>query len=156
GTDDAAQAVRAALACFADLNKLNKAAAASKGPILFQRVGLNSGQALVGNIGSRRRFNYTVMGDSVNLAARLEGANKYFGTSILASEFTVALTGAAFAWREIDTIRVKGRNEPVRIYEPLGEAGQQSPDQLACAACYSEGLALWRERNFAGAAQAFA
>src|SRR5208283_5399141 len=102
------------------------------------------------------RFNYTVMGDSVNLAARLEGANKYFGTSILASEFTVALTGAAFAWREIDAIRVKGREEPVRIYEPLGEAGRRSPDQLACAACYSEGLALWRERNFAGAAQAFA
>jgi class 3 adenylate cyclase/CHASE2 domain-containing sensor protein len=156
GTDDAAQAVRAALACFADLNELNKNAAASNGPMLFQRVGLNSGQALVGNIGSRRRFNYTVMGDSVNLAARLEGANKHFGTSILASEFTMALTGAAFTWREIDAIRVKGRDEPVRIYEPLGEAGQQSPDQLACAASYSEGLALWRERNFAGAAQSFA
>jgi class 3 adenylate cyclase/CHASE2 domain-containing sensor protein len=154
GTDDAAQAVRAALACVADLNKLNDDAA-SNGPILFQRIGLNSGQALVGNIGSRRRFNYTVMGDSVNLAARLEGANKYFGTSILASEFTVALTGAAFAWREIDAIRVKGRDEPVRIYEPLGEAGRQSADQLTCAASYSEGLALWREREFAGAAQSF-
>ena len=156
GMDHAAQGVRAALACLADLNKLNQGAAASKGPILFQRIGLNSGQALVGNIGSRRRFNYTVMGDSVNLASRLEGANKHFGTSILASESTMALAGAAFAWREIDAIRVKGRNKPVRIYEPLGEAGQQSPEQLARAASYSQGLARWRERDFAGAAQCFA
>ena len=74
-----------------------------------QRIGLNSGEALVGNIGSRRRFNYTVMGDMVNLASRLEGANKFFGTTIIASETTVALTGGAFAWRELDAIRVKGR-----------------------------------------------
>jgi adenylate cyclase len=156
GSDHAVQAVRAALACLADLNKQNQAAAASEGPILFQRIGLNSGQALLGNIGSRRRFNYTVMGDSVNLASRLEGANKYFGTSILTSESTMALTGNAFAWREIDAIRVKGSDKPVRIYEPLGEAGQQSPEQLEHAAAYSEGLALWRERNFAGATQSFA
>jgi adenylate cyclase len=156
GMDDAAQAVRAALACVADLHKLNQLASEPKGPMLFHRIGLNSGQALVGNIGSRRRFNYTVMGNSVNLASRLEGANRHFGTSILASESTVTLTGAAFVWREIDAIRVKGRISPVRIYEPLGEAGRQSPQQLARAASYSRGLALWRERNFAGAAQSFA
>ncbi len=153
GADDATQAVRAALACLAELNKLNEV---TSGPILVQRIGLNSGQALVGNIGSRRQFNYTVMGDSVNLASRLEGANKYFGTAILASESTMALTGAAFAWREIDAIRVKGRSQPVRVFEPLGEAGGPDAERLRRAAAYGEGLALWRKRHFSGAAQRFA
>jgi adenylate cyclase len=156
GTDHAVEAVRAALRCCAELDELNWATAASNGQRLAHRIGLNSGQALVGNIGSRRRFNYTVIGDSVNLASRLEGANKYFGTSILASEATMALTGTTFRWREIDTMRVKGRMQPVRVYEPLAEAGQQSPEQVARAEAYSQGLARWRERDFAGAVRSFA
>jgi adenylate cyclase len=155
GKDDAAQAVYAALACSAELENLNQAAALSHVPALVHRIGLNSGQALVGNIGSRRRFNYTVMGDSVNLASRLEGANKHFGTSILASESTMALTGATFAWREIDTIRVKGRSNIVRIFEPIGESGKCDPERLVQAASYAEGLAHWRARNFAAATRSF-
>jgi class 3 adenylate cyclase/CHASE2 domain-containing sensor protein len=153
--DHASNAVRAALRCCARLAELN-AAATFKGHALGQRIGLNSGEALVGNIGSRRRFNYTVMGDTANLASRLEGANKYFGTSIMASEMTVALAGSAFAWRELDAIRVKGRAQPVKIYEPLAEDGQHSPEQAAHAAAYAQGLARWRARDFAGAAQCFA
>jgi class 3 adenylate cyclase len=155
GANDAAQAVRAALACSVELDKMNRNAMTSRGQTLSHRIGLNSGQALVGNIGSRRRFNYTVMGDSVNLASRLEGANKHFGTSILAAESTVALTGETFVWREIDAIRVKGRGTIVRIYEPLGEAGQVDPAQLARMAHYSEGLAHWRARDFAAAGRCF-
>jgi class 3 adenylate cyclase len=154
--DHAAQAVAAGLACVARLTTLGLAAPGLGARPLTQRIGLNSGRALVGNIGSRRRFNYTAMGDCVNLAARLEGANKVFGTAILASEATMALTGAAFVWRELDEIRVKGRIEPVRVYEPLSPAGRQSPEQAACAAAYGEGLARWRRRDFAGAAEAFA
>lgn len=152
----ARNAVRAALRCRARLAQMNRTAAAFQGHKLEHRIGLNSGEALVGNIGSRRRFNYTVMSDAVNLASRLEGANKYFGTSIMASEMTVALAEAAFTWRELEAIRVKGRSHPVKIYEPLAEAGHETPEQAAHAAVYAAGLARWRARDFDGAVKRFA
>ncbi len=98
----ARNAVRAALKCHERLAELNAGNAAFAGRGLSHRIGLNSGEAVVGNIGSRRRFNYTVMSDTVNVASRLEGANKYYGTAIMASETTMAQTGDAFAWRELD------------------------------------------------------
>ena len=113
----AANAARAALDCSARLAELNRDSATFRDCKLAQRIGINSGEALVGNFGSRKRFNYSVMSDAVNLASRLEGANKFYGTSIIASETTVALAGDAFAWRELDTIRVKGRTQALRIYE---------------------------------------
>ena len=91
--DHACNAVRASLRCRARLEELNRNNVAFQGHKLAHRIGLNSGDALVGNIGSRRRFNYTVMSDAVNVASRLEGANKYFGTSIMASEMTVRIDG---------------------------------------------------------------
>src|ERR1043166_2206733 len=94
-------------------------------------MGLNTGAALVGNIGSKRGFNYSVMSDAVNVASRLEGANKYYGTTIIASETTVAATGSTFAWRELDAVRVKGRNTPLKIYELLDLVGQETPQQHA-------------------------
>ena len=154
--DHARNAVRAALMCRARLEQMNQMVGAFQGCELSHRIGLNSGEALAGNIGSRRRFNYTVMSDAVNLASRLEGANKYFGTSIMASEATVKLTGTTFAWRELDAIRVKGRIRPVKIYDPLAEFGRESPEQAARAAIYAEGLACWRARDFAGAVRCFA
>jgi adenylate cyclase len=150
----ASNAVRAALRCAASLGTLDRVRTAF-GPVR-QRIGLNSGEALVGNIGSRRRFNYTVMGDVVNLASRLEGANRLYGTTIIASEATVALTGNAFVWRELDAIRVKGRREAVRIFEPLGVAGEVAPHLLSRAQAYGEGLARYRARDFAATAEQFA
>lgn len=144
----AASAVRAALRCQQRLGELNATVEPFKSRPLGQRIGLNSGEVLVGNIGSRRRFNYTVMGDAVNLASRLEGANKYFGTSIMASEATVELAGAGFVWRELDWIRVKGRTQPVRIYEPR-------PEQTTGTSDYAQGLDRWRAHDFAGAANCF-
>lgn len=154
--DHAGNAVRAALACQAKLGAMNKAAlAVFAGVEIKQRVGLNSGDTLVGNIGSRRRFNYTVMGDTVNLAARLESANKYYGTSIMASDATVALAGDAIAWRELDTITVVGRATPTRIFEPLdGNDVSLKSTELARQA-YAEGLTKFRSGDFAGAAGAF-
>jgi class 3 adenylate cyclase/CHASE2 domain-containing sensor protein len=154
-SDHARNAAHAALGCRAGLDELNRNSAAFKGYEVGHRMGLNSGAALVGNIGSRRRFNYSVMSDAVNVASRLEGANKYYGTTIAASEMTVALTGSTFAWRELDAIRVKGRSTPVKIYELLAEAGQETPQQAASAATYAQGLAHWRIREFDAAAKCF-
>ena len=150
----AASAVRAALRCRQRLEEINASVEPFKSRPVGQRIGLNSGEVLVGNIGSRRRFNYTVMGDAVNLASRLEGANKYFSTTIMASQATVDLAGPAFAWRELDWIRVKGRAEPVRIYEALAD-GAPSDSQRAHAAAYAAGLERWRAGDFAAAALAF-
>jgi adenylate cyclase len=154
--DHARNAALAALGCRDRLDELNQNSTAFRGHQVAHRMGLNSGEALVGNIGSRRRFNYSVMSDAVNVASRLEGANKYYGTTIIASETTVALTGSTFTWRELDATRVKGRNSPVKIYELVAVAGEGTPQQREAAAAYAEGLAHWRSRAFEAAATCFA
>jgi class 3 adenylate cyclase len=152
----ASNAVQAALKCAARLPDLDRVAATFRGRPLRQRIGLNTGDALVGNIGSGKRFNYTVMGDTVNLASRLEGANRFFGTTIIAAQATMAAAGGSYVWREIDAIRVKHRENAVRVFEPLAAAGDATPDQMSQAAAYAEGLARYRARDFAAAAAHFA
>ena len=153
--DHAANAARAALDCCTRLAELNASSAAFHECKLAQRIGINSGEALVGNFGSRRRFNYSVMSDAVNLASRLEGANKFYGTTIIASETTVALAGEAFAWRELDAIRVKGRTQALKIYQLLALSAGLTASQQALIANYADGLAHWRAREFERAAQCF-
>lgn len=152
----ALSAVEAALACNARLDELNRNEAAFAGARLAQRIGLNSGPALIGNIGSRQRFNYTAMGDTVNLAARLEGANKAYGTSIIASRDTRDQVGPAILWRELDTVRVVGIATPVSIFEPVARLGGEVEARAAACAAYGEGLARWRAGDWTGAAEAFA
>jgi adenylate cyclase len=151
----AASAARAALGCSQRLAELNRDATAFQGHKVSQRIGINSGAALVGNFGSQRRFNYSVMSDAVNLASRLEGANKFYGTTIIASDTTVALAGAAFAWRELDTIRVKGRTQSLKIHELLALASELAPSQRTATADYAAGLAHWRAGEFDLAANCF-
>jgi len=153
--DHATNAARAALDCCSRLAELNASSALFSEHRLAQRIGINSGEALVGNFGSRRRFNYSVMSDAVNLASRLEGANKFYGTTIIASETTVALAGEAFAWRELDAVRVKGRNQALKIYELLARPAEHTESQLASVTNYAEGLAHWRAREFELAAKCF-
>jgi adenylate cyclase len=143
------------LGCCERLAQLNRNSIAFRDCKLAQRIGINSGDALVGNFGSRRRFNYSVMSDAVNLASRLEGANKFYGTTIIASETTVALAAETFGWRELDTIRVKGRIQALKIYELIGPSDQLSPAQKASVADYAEGLAHWRAGEFDLAADCF-
>jgi adenylate cyclase len=153
--DHAANAARAALDCCRRLAELNRDSATFHDCKLAQRIGINSGEALVGNFGSRRRFNYSVMSDAVNLASRLEGANKFYGTTIIASEATVALAGDTLAWRELDAVRVKGRTQALKIYELVAAAAQLTASQQAPLAEYAKGLAHWRAGEFDLAAGCF-
>ncbi|MBT5572416.1 MAG: adenylate/guanylate cyclase domain-containing protein [Alphaproteobacteria bacterium] len=151
-TRHAENAVAAALACQERLLALNAEFQRSGQPALQQRVGLNTGQILVGNIGSRRRFNYTVMGDAVNLAARLESANKTYGTEILISGDVLDRCADRSGFREIDRVRVIGRDEPVDLHVPVAEDAPASlMERYALALdAYRQGkfttaIAGWRE-----------
>jgi adenylate cyclase len=152
----AASAARAALGCSARLAELNRDATAFQGHRLSQRIGINSGSALVGNFGSQRRFNYSAMSDAVNLASRLEGANRFYGTTIIASDTTVALAGDEFAWRELDTVRVKGRTQVLKIHELVAFTAELTPAQRTAMADYAAGLSHWCAQEFELAAARFA
>jgi adenylate cyclase len=118
--DHAARCCRAALDMLAALATLHERWRTAGLPLLHIRVGIHSGEAAVGNFGSARRFSYTAMGDSVNLASRLEGLNREYGTTILISEATLDAIGDEFLCREVDRVRVRGRSQPVGVYELLG------------------------------------
>jgi len=122
---------------------------------LFTRIGLSTGDMVVGNMGSSKRFDYTVMGSTVNLGARLEGANKVYATSIMVQEDTFRNANSEFVFRELDTIRVIGQQKPVTIYE-LKCSKHEMTDKLETALReYSEALALYRKGSFKDAERLF-
>jgi adenylate cyclase len=117
--DHAVRGVRAALRCQAKLAEMRPSIKERIGKNMFMRVGMNTGAAVVGNMGSKTRFDYTMLGDQVNLSARLEGINKQFGTYIMVSGATVQKIAGAFPARELSKVAVVGRKEPVTVYEPM-------------------------------------
>jgi adenylate cyclase len=155
--DHAVLACRAALRMRDELRRLREGWTRRGMPALHARTGINTGRVLVGNLGSFRMTDYTCMGDHVNLASRLEGANKEYQTEILVSEFTWREVQAHFVGREIDRVRVVGRGEPVAIYELMAVRGAAPVDaeMAALVEGFAAALALCRERSFAAALEAF-
>jgi adenylate cyclase len=150
-------AVRACLAALDMMEKLEilQAKWISEGkPPIDIGIGLNSGLMRVGFMGSERMRNYTLLGDNVNLGSRLEGVNKQYGTNIIISEYTVGLLGGACYCRELDAIRVKGKHEPVTIFELRG-AGEPPPDEKAFIDKFHEALAQYKGKNFEEAKASF-
>ncbi|MBC8043803.1 MAG: adenylate/guanylate cyclase domain-containing protein, partial [Rhizobacter sp.] len=153
--DSAAQACRTALDMLRELEKVNERQRTEGHPPLSIGIGINSGEMTVGNIGSNRRFDYTVIGDAVNLGSRLEGLNKYFKTTILVSESTKdKCSDAEFLFREIAPVQVKGKDRPVMVYELLTEQ-KAAASMTAWLEPYSAGLSLYKEKRFAEAAACF-
>ncbi len=154
--DHAEAACRAALRCQAALDALRERWVERGLPPLSVRIGLNSGMALVGNMGAARRFDYTMIGDAVNLAARLEEANGFYGTQILVGERTMALAGEAMVFREVDRVRPRGKMRPVRIGELLGRPGAVDAAVRARAEQYQVALRAYRTRRWGDARAALA
>jgi adenylate cyclase len=148
-------ACTAALQCRARLDKLHERWRAEGRPLLRARTGISTGSVIVGNIGSRSRLNYTVIGDAVNLASRLEGLNKYFGTSILLSETTFHDVEAHAVCRPVDWVAVKGKAKAVLVYELLGLKEQVAEGTTDFIAKYEDGLNRYRRQDWAGAICAF-
>jgi len=124
-------------------------------PEIKQRIGLNTGAMVVGNMGSENRFDYTMMGNSVNLAARLEGANKNYHTYSMISEMTYEPAKDAIEVRELDLIRVVGINTPVRVYELLAKKGELDEKHKKGIAYFAKGLELYRQQSWDDAMKYF-
>lgn len=143
------------LACLAALDQLTGLAAfraelpeltgLKRGfPEIDLRIGIATGEVVAGSIGSEQTRNYTVIGDAVNLAARLEGANKIYNTRVLISEATNQLAAESVETREIDTVRVVGKTEPQRIFELLGRKGEVARERLELRDAFAGALEAYR------------
>ena len=154
-SDHACRACRSALEMMEELKALQSRWASQGLPFLNIGIGINTAIMVVGNMGSELRFDYTVMGDGVNLASRLEGANKEYGTNIIVSESTWEQVQDRIATREVDVVRVKGKAQPTRIFEVLG-IPPLPPERAAMIQQFEAGLRAYRAQRWEDAIGRFA
>ncbi|MDR1596416.1 MAG: CHASE2 domain-containing protein [Treponema sp.] len=138
----------------AELNKTIIAENLSPAPLLT-RFGINTGDMVAGNMGTEKKMNYTIMGDAVNLAARLEGVNKQYGTWILASDATIRETEGRILTRRLDKVRVVGKSEPVQLYEILETTDNAGPEQTEKVTAFHQALDLFEQREWQKAREGF-
>jgi adenylate cyclase len=159
--DHGAKACEAALKMMESVRALQAERAAKGKPPLDIGIGINTGVASVGNMGSALRYGYTAIGDCVNLASRLEGLNKDYGTHILVNETTYeSVKNVGFFFRDLDLILVQGKHQPVRVYELMGRQGGVSADASAGdlrerLERFARARALYLQRDWTGAQSAF-
>jgi adenylate cyclase len=152
----AVDACRGALACLRRLDELRAEWRRQGKPDLPARIGINTGRVIVGNIGSGERLNYTVIGDPVNLASRLEGLNRHYGTSLIVSQHTYEHAKYEFVFRRLDTVTVRGRDEPVKVYEVVAEvAGEIDDAAYPWIRAYERGLTYVEAQNWHAAREQF-
>ena len=149
--DHALRACRGALAVQKAIGKLREEFRSEGLPDVYTRVGLNTGTMMVGNIGSAQLLDYTAIGDEMNLAARLEGANKNYGTLIMMGPGTYAAVKDQVESRELDRIRVAGKSNATTVYELLGMKGQATAEKLKVVDLYGQALIAYRARSFTDA-----
>jgi len=124
-------------------------------PLFRARIGLGLGDVLVGNIGTPERFAYTLLGDEVNLASRLEGLNKVYGTAIMGTDALAVAAGESLEWRRLDRVAVKGRHQGTLVCELIGRRGEVEPARLAARDLYEKALAAYLDGRFQPAADMF-
>jgi adenylate cyclase len=148
-------AAKSALECRAALTQLHQKWQQAGKPLLNFRVGLSTGDAIAGNVGSSERFDYTVMGDIVNLGSRLESANKEYGTHVMIPDATVSQLGDAFELRRLDKLRVKGKDEPVDVFELMALKGQLTDQHRTIIDQFHQAIEYYRNQKFAEAEARF-
>jgi adenylate cyclase len=153
--DHALRACRAALRCQKRLEELRPEFQKTAGQAIAVRIGLNSGPAVVGNMGSSQRFDYTAMGDTINLAARLESACKQYKAQILIGEETFGRIREAIVGREVDIIRVVGKKKPVSVYEIIGEKNEVSPAEYDRLRIFEKARDAYKRKDWSGASSLF-
>jgi adenylate cyclase len=152
---DEINACYAAIQCISSLSELNNLFRAEGFPEIAIRIGIHSGDAIAGNIGSDRLFHYTVIGDTVNLASRLESVNKFFKTRIIISEDTIKETDNHFFTRGLGLIEVKGKTLPIKIFELIGEKENIAPDKRELVTLFHQGITFYEDRKWREASQIF-
>jgi adenylate cyclase len=146
--DHPGRSCRCALRMIEELAALNAKLTLRNVPEIKIGIGIHTGEAVVGNMGADIRFDYTAIGDSVNLSSRLEGLTKFYGVPVIVSDATRKQVGSEFHFRELDLVRVKGKHEPVAVYELITKQSDHVDS-------FAEGMRLYRERDFASALKIF-